>query len=305
MNARTETTIEIPVCAPPDRNPRRPDIVLPRHACDCHAHICGPAAEYPYDEKRVYTPTDCLLPEYRRLLDTLGVERAVLVQPSFYAADNRVLVAALQAGGPNFRGVAVVREAVTDRELQDLHTAGVRGVRVNVVDTREGKGELPLTQLRDLAERVRPLGWHMEFLAHVNEFPDLDRLFEDFPVDVVFGHLGYVPTSEGTGSEGFQALLRLMKQGRAWVKLTGPYRISTGTLPFPDTDAFATALLDAAPGRVVWGTDWPHVKAAWSIPMPNDGDLTNLLARWVPSDLLERVLVHNPAILYGFDTARD
>jgi predicted TIM-barrel fold metal-dependent hydrolase len=297
-------TTDIPVCAPPDRHPRRPRVVLPRQACDCHAHICGPAAEYPYDEKRVYTPTDCLFPEYRRLLDTLGVERAVLVQPSFYAGDNRVLVAALRAGGPNFRGVAVVPDGVSDGELQDLHAAGVRGVRVNVVDTREGKGELPLPRLRRLAERVRPLGWHMEFLAHVNEYPDLDRLFDGFPVDVVFGHLGYVPTAEGTGNAGFQALLRLMKRGRAWVKLTGPYRISSGTLPFSDTDAFAAALVDAAPERIVWGTDWPHVKAAWSIPMPNDGDLTDLLARWVPPDLIEQVLVRNPAVLYGFDAPR-
>lgn len=294
---------EIPVCLPPLASVRRPTIKLPRLACDSHAHICGPASRYAYCDKRVYTPTDCLLPAYRAMLDVLGVERAVLVQPSFYAADNRVLVEALKEGGPNFRGVAVVTNDASDGELQRLQDAGVRGVRVNVVDTNEAKGVLPMAQLRALAARLRPLGWHMEFLAHVNEFPDLDRLFADFPVDIVFGHLGYVPTGEGVQSPGFQAFLRLLKDRRAWVKLTGPYRISPGDYPFADTDVFAEALFEAAPDRIVWGTDWPHVKASWSIPMPDDGDLTDLLARWVPPSLLKQVLVDNPAKLYGFKTA--
>jgi 2-pyrone-4,6-dicarboxylate lactonase len=294
---------DIPACAPPSKAVRKPSIALPPSSCDCHAHICGPAARYAYYEKRVYTPADCLLPDYRAMLKALGVERAVLVQPSFYATDNTVLVEALTEAGDNFRGIAVVTGDVSDSELQRLHAVGVRGVRVNVVDTREAKGVLPMEQLRALAERVRPLGWHMEFLAHVNEFPDLDRMFANFPVDVVFGHLGYVPTSEGVRSPGFQAFLRLLKERRAWVKLTGPYRISSGDYPFTDTNVFANALFDAAPDRIVWGTDWPHVKASWSIPMPNDGDLADLLATWVPPSLLKRVLVDNPATLYGFEAA--
>ncbi len=297
------TISDIPAaCAPPLKAVRKPSIALPPGSCDCHAHICGPAARYPYYDKRVYTPADCLLPDYRAMLKVLGVERAVLVQPSFYAADNTVLVEALKEGGPDFRGVAVVPHDVADAELQRLHAAGVRGVRVNVVDTRDAKGVLPMDPLRALAARVRPLGWHMEFLAHVNEFPDLDRLFADFPVDIVFGHLGYVPTGEGVRSPGFQAFLRLLKDRRAWVKLTGPYRISPGDYPFADTNVFAEALFEAAPDRIVWGTDWPHVKASWSIPMPNDGDLTDLLAAWVPPPLLKQVLVDNPAVLYGFNT---
>jgi predicted TIM-barrel fold metal-dependent hydrolase len=243
--------------------------------------------------------------DYKRLLETLGVDRAVLVQPSFYADDNAVLVDALRAGEGAFRGVAVVGDDITDGELEKLHSAGVRGLRVNVVDTREAKGELPLPRLTRLAERVRPLGWHMEFLAHVNEFPDLDRLFRAFPVDIVFGHLGYVPTVEGIAAEGFQALLRLMKDGRAWAKLTGPYRISGASFPFPDTNPFADALVATAPAQIVWGTDWPHVKASWSIPMPNDGDLADLLTTWVPSELRRQVLVENPIRLYGFEPVPD
>ena len=300
MNVAAHNSAGILVCEPPDPAPRRPMFTLPPLACDCHAHICGPAAGCEFDPKRLYTPTDCLLPQYQDMLRVLGVERAVLVQPSFYAADNRVLLEALKVGGQNFRGVAVVEPQVSDAELERLHRAGVRGVRVNVVDTREAKGVLPLAQSRELALRVRPLRWHMEFLAHVHEFPDLDQMFENFPVDVVFSHLGYVPTEAGIDTPGFRALLNMLKQRRAWVKLTGPYRISKGDFPFGDTTPFAAALIEAAPDRIVWGTDWPHVKASWSIPMPNDGDLTDLLAQWVPAHLLRQVLVENPARLYGF-----
>jgi predicted TIM-barrel fold metal-dependent hydrolase len=137
---------------------------------------------------------------------------------------------------------------------------------------------------------------------HVDECPDLDRTFADFPVDVVFGHLGYVRTDKGVGDTGFQALLRLLKSGRAWVKLTGPYRISTLDAPHPDTTAFAHALLAAEPTRLVWGSDWPHVKGEWSIPMPNDADLADLLQTWIPdANLRKQVLVDNAARLYGFD----
>src|SRR5262245_55656257 len=133
MNA-SPSPADIPVCDAPIAAVRKPSIQLPPLACDCHAHICGPAARYAYYEQRVYTPTDCLLPDYRAMLKILGVERGVLVQPRFYAADNTVLIEALKEGGANFRGVAVVTNDITDAELQRMHEAGVRGVRVNVVD---------------------------------------------------------------------------------------------------------------------------------------------------------------------------
>jgi 2-pyrone-4,6-dicarboxylate lactonase len=291
----------VPICRPPDFAPRRPKIAFPPLSCDCHAHICGPAGKYAYYPDRIYTPSDSLLPDYLRLLGTLGVERGVLVQPSFYGSDNRAMLEAIAAAGPNFRGVALVPEDIDDRALETLHAAGVRGVRVNIVDVKDRTGTLPLDRLVPLARRVRPFGWHMEFLAHVNEFSDLDRLLADFPVDVVFGHLGYVPSGAGVADPGFQALLRLMRDGRAWVKLTAPYRISAQPAPHADTMAFAQALLAAAPERLVWGTDWPHVKAQWEIPMPNDGDLADLLANWIPNaGLRHKVMVDNPARLYGF-----
>jgi predicted TIM-barrel fold metal-dependent hydrolase len=234
------------------------------------------------------------------MLETLTVERAVLVQPSVYGTDNSVMLDAMRALGPQrCRGVAVVGDDVTDAELKRLHDAGVRGVRVNVVDVAEGKGVIPMRTLRPLAQRVKRLGWHVEFLMHADEFPDMDAQFADFPADIVLGHLGYMKTDKGLDQPGFQAMLRLMREGRCWVKLTGPYRISTHALPYPDTLRFAHALLDAAPTRVLWGTDWPHVMVKGA--MPNDGDLADLLLDWIPgASLREQVLVRNPARLYGF-----
>src|SRR5688500_15286134 len=289
---------EAPLCAAPDPNPRKPRVQMPRNACDTHAHICGPIDRHPYSERRVYTPPDTLLPAYRHMLAQLGVERMVLVQPSVYGSDNTVMLGAMAELGECARAVAVVDDDVADAELERLHEAGVRGVRINVVDVAEGKGVVAMAPLENLAKRVKAHGWHVEFLMHADEFPELDRTFAEFPVEIVLGHLGYMKTDKGLRDPGFQALLRLMRDGKAWVKLTGPYRISTHPLPHPDTVAFAHALLDAAPERVLWGSDWPHVMVKGA--MPNDGDLADLLLDWVPEGLREQVLVANPAKLYGF-----
>jgi predicted TIM-barrel fold metal-dependent hydrolase len=292
---------DIPVCVPPDPHPKKPKFEFPPLACDCHAHICGPQKVYAYVPQRIYSPPDALLQDYKRVLDVLGCRRAVLVQPSFYGADNSAMLTAMKAAGPVFRGVAVIGDDARPSEIEALHAVGVRGARLNVVDLREGRGQLPIERITKLADRIRPFGWHIELLVHVDEFPQIDVMLGGLPVDVVFGHLGYVKTEQGTTAPGFQSLLRLLRGGRAWVKLTGPYRISSKTLPHADTNEFAHALLDAAPGRVVWGTDWPHVATKWTIPMPNDGALADLLPGWIPDPgLRTRVLAENPEALYGF-----
>jgi len=292
---------DIPVCAPPDPHPHPPKFEFPPLACDCHAHICGPQAVYNYIPERIYSPPDALLPEYTRVLDTLGCSRAVLVQPSFHGTDNSAMLAAMKTAGPAFRGVAVVADTATAHDLEAMHAAGVRGARLNIVDVREAKGQLPIERIAKLADRIKPFGWHIEFLMHVDEFPDLDATLGNLPVDAVFGHLGYVKTEKGIAALGFQALLRLLRGGRAWVKLTGAYRISSQTLPHADTEEFAHALMATAPDRIVWGTDWPHVMTKWTIPMPNDGAIADLLRDWIPdAPLRQRVLAENPATLYGF-----
>jgi 2-pyrone-4,6-dicarboxylate lactonase len=291
---------EAPESAGPDFNPRSPIRRLPPQSCDTHAHIMGPKARYPYSAARIYTPPDCLLNDYLHMLDTLGVERGVLVQPSVYGTDNSAMLDAMKSAGKRLRGVAVVAEDISDEELKQLNDAGVRGVRINIVDVKDRKpGTLPMESLSALARRIVPLGWHMELLMHVDEFPDLDRSFADFPVEIVLGHLGYMNIGKQPDDPGFEALLRLMKSGKAWAKLTGPYRITTAPLPYPDTGAFAKALLEANSERVIWGTDWPHVMLKGS--MPNDGQLADVLAEWIPDATLRRqVLARNPARLYGF-----
>lgn len=299
MSANTPTAAA-PLCVAPDFNPHPPKFRMPAKACDTHAHVMGPAARYDYSSARVYTPPDCLPAQYRHMLDTLGIERAVLIQPSVYGSDNAAMLDAMKADPQRLRGVAVVDPAIGDAELKEMDAAGIRGVRVNIVDVKDRKpGTLPLDQLRPLAARIKPMGWHMEFLMHANEFPDLDQTFADFPVPIVLGHLGYMKGNPGTGDPGFQALLRLMQAGKAWVKLTGPYRISAQPLPHTDTIPYAHALIKANAAQVIWGTDWPHVMHKGQ--MPNDGDLTDLLLDWVPDEQQRgQVLVSNPARLYGF-----
>jgi 2-pyrone-4,6-dicarboxylate lactonase len=295
-----------PLCQPPDSTLRASAWTLPQGATDCHAHICGPTHQFPYAAQRIYTPPDALLPDYRALLNTLGVERAVLVQPSVYGDDNRALVAALDTDRTALRGVAVVKPSVTDSELETLHAAGVCGIRCNIVDLAQAKGALPLAELRQLASRIAPLNWHLELLMHVNEFPDLAQQVGDLPVDLVFGHFGYVAAERTTRDSGFQSLLSLVRAGKAWVKFTGPYRISQtfsasagNDASYADVRPFADALLDANPRQLLWGSDWPHVMVKHR--MPHDADLCGVFGDWIQDDgLRQQILVSNPAQLYRF-----
>ena len=291
-----------PLCQAPDYEIRSPQIELPAGAVDCHAHVCGPALEFPYAQERIYTPPDATLESYRSLLQMLRVDRAVLVQPSVYGTDNRAMLAALKSHPEQFRGVAVISsdpQAVSDDELANLHATGVRGLRCNIVDIADKSAGLPIKQLRNLAKRIQPFGWHLELLMHVNEYPDLAKTFEDFPVDLVFGHFGYTHVKYGVTNQGFQGLLDLMKHQRAWVKMTGPYRLCDGDLPYLDMRPFNDAVIETNPSRLIWGSDWPHVMVKKQ--MPHDADLCDLLGGWVQdTSLRNSILVDNPCILYNF-----
>ena len=188
---------------------------------------------------------------------------------------------------------------IGDTELDDLHRAGIRGVRCNIVDLAEAKGVLPIKQLTKLANQIAPLGWHLEFLMHINEFPNLSQLLSNFPVPIVLGHLGYLKTNLGIKDPGFQNLLSLMREERAWVKLTGPYRITTEErIPYSDTNPFAYALIAANSRQVVWGTDWPHPNHTH---IPDDAALVEALAEIAPAAAeRQALLVDNPQRLYRF-----
>ncbi len=301
----TRPTLEdrAPFCAPPDPQLRSPKTRFPALACDTHAHICGPISRFRYAEERIYTPPDALVPDYVNLLKTLGCGRAVLVQPSVYGTDNTVLLAALndiRASGVDCRGVAVIDKDVTDEELKRFDEAGIRGIRFNLVDVANPKTGLPLDEMRALCTRIAALDWHAELLIHVDDYPDFDKVFADWPVDIVIGHMGYCRLGQGPQSEGFQAMLRLAGEGRCWIKMTGPYRISPGELPYRQAGDFAHALAENVPRRLIWGTDWPHVMI--SKKMPNDADLCDLFADWVADhEWRQAILVKNPAKLYRFN----
>lgn len=292
-------TAAAPLCAGPDAHTRKPAFALPRGATDTHFHLFGPMAQYGFSEKRIYTPPDALLADWQRLANKLGVERGVLVQPSVYGTDNSVVLDNLKLMQGSWRAVVVVEDSITDKELEAMHALGVRGIRFNVVDVASEKGVLPMHLVRGLAERIAPLGWHVQFLMHVDDYPDLEKMFDGFPTDIVIDHFGYMKASKGVKDANFQAFLRLLKHGRTWCKFTGAYRISAHDMPYPDVTPLAHAIIDANPNRVVWGSDWPHPKHEGT--MPNDGEMCNRLLDWIPDAATrDRVLAQNPAALYGF-----
>ena len=293
-----------PLCQAPDPEIRSPKIVFPAGAVDCHAHVCGPDMVFPYADERIYTPPDATLAQYNSLLAMLGIDRAVLVQPSVYGSDNRAMLTALKSSPQKFRGVAVLDpdlQKISDAQLEQLHATGVRGLRCNIVDVADKSAGLPINELTALAQRIAPLGWHLELLMHVNEYPDLYKTFNRFPVDLVFGHFGYSHAKHGVSDKGFVGLLNLMKDQKAWIKMTGPYRICDGNLPYADMRPFNDAVIAANPKQLIWGSDWPHVMVKKQ--MPHDADLCELLGSWVSDESLRKaILVDNPCMLYGFPT---
>ena len=201
-----------PLCAPPDREPRAPRTAFPPLACDTHAHIFE--ARFPYAKERLYTPPDSNLGDYKKLLKTLGCERAVLVQPSVYGADNSAMLDALNRAGPGFRAVAVTDPGISDADIKSLHRAGVRGLRFNVVDVRSNKNQVPADMLRGVAKRIAPHGWHIEMLVNLDEAGDFAPLLGSLGVPVVLGHLGYPKggAAAWTGTRAFADLLQTARR---------------------------------------------------------------------------------------------
>lgn len=270
---------------------------LPPGAIDTHFHVFGPEAKYPYFAERSYTPDDASIESYLQMAAGLGVERAVIVQPSVYGSDNRLLLDTLSATALPLRGIVAVDEDVRDTELDAMHEVGVRGIRINLV-YQSGTG---LRTARRLAEKIRSRGWHLQFLIDASTLPDLFAVVEELGVAVVFDHIGHVPASKGIQDPGFQALLALLRNGIAWVKISGAYRMTdrSGYPPYPDVTPFAAAAIAANPEQVVWASDWPHT--ALHVPMPDDRDLLDMTLDWLPDDKTGRQLfVTNAERLYDF-----
>jgi len=287
-----------------------PDFAVPPGACDCHTHVFGPLARYPFSEQRVYTPGEASIENLLALQQALSFERVVIVHPSPYGADNRCSVDATRKLGTRARAVAVIDDQVTDAQLQEMHSAGVRGVRVNLetggVSDPARAGEM----LRWAAARIAPLGWHVQTYTTLHVIAPLEQVIAALPTPLVVDHFGRAEAARGIAQPGFGVLLRLVASGKAYVKLSAPHRISAD----PDdaaTAELARALITANPERMLWGTDWPHpggrpragVDRNTVEPFTpiDDGRALNRFAKWAGNaEMIRRILVDNPAHLYDF-----
>lgn len=297
----------------PDPEPRRARrIAVPAGSCDSHAHVIGPHAAYALSGRPGARPPEAQLTDYLRMLDTLGLERGVLVQPSAYSTDNTLLLDAVAQAPGRLRGIGIVDyERTTPTELRALRDRGVRGMRFNTRGSGPASaGNSPpvaLEAVKAMGPLLADAGLHAQFLMLIDSFPDADAQLKDFPVDVVVDHMGYPDPAGGANSKAMDMLVGWLETGRCWVKLSAPYRFSRQDIPYDDVAEIAARLVAAAPERLLWATDWPH-SAAFPYDrepartMPNDGDLLDIFADWCPDpDRQRRILVDNPAALYGFE----
>ena len=270
-----------------------PKLKAPAKACDCHMHIYD--AKYPADPKATLKPADALVADYKLLQKRIGTSRNVVVTPSTYGTDNRVTLDAIAQIGPTARGVAVVDATVTDAELKRLNGLGVRGIRFNLVQAGATTAEM----IEPLSRRVNDLGWHIQIHMKGEQIAGIEDLLLRVPSPIVFDHLGRLAQPNALDNPGFKTISKLIDKGRTWVKLTGAYQdTKVGPPTYSDTVAVARAYIKAAPERMVWASDWPHPTEK---DKPDDAVLFDLLAKWEPDEAMRtRILVQNPATLYGF-----
>jgi len=275
-----------------------PRMTVPDGACDCHVHLYGPAACYPFAPDASFIPPDRPLAEYMRVFDALGLSRAVIVHGVVHGTDCRVTLDAIAGSGGRFKGIAVISPDISDDDLQRLDAGGMTGVRMTTVV----KSGVDFRALERIAARIHQFGWHVELhLGSAAEMVELAPRLGTLPTSFVIDHVGRVRGSEGVDHPGFQALLALARDDeRCWVKLSSFYRLSDSGAPdYADMVAPGRALVEACPDRLVWGSNWPHPD--WFENPPDDGRLLD----W-PSSLttdaavLHGILVENPARLYGW-----
>jgi len=281
-------------------------MILPPLAADCHMHVFGPFARFPLAPERAYNVAEATLDEHERMKRAVGLERTVLVQASGHGFDNRAMLAALKELGPRGRAVAVLAPDTPQSELADLHARGVRGVRLNLVTLASRHAGDPGGLVRAYERMLAPLGWHLQVFA--DDFRRLEPALERCAVQVVIDHMGLPDAAKGIAQPGFQAVLRLARMSHVWVKLAGADRVSRSTGELRDAMPFMRALHEAAPGRMVWGTDWPHLGFHNRRQVHGDEilpyravdprELLSVLFEAIPQP--QGVLADNPARLYGF-----
>ena len=293
-------TLEEPLVSTPMRPAEtleRPKFDVPAGACDAHMHVFGPQDCYPRVPRPHYTLPDGDLGHFQhRVMPALGLDRFVIVQPSYYGVDNRCLVDALAVAGDAARGVVMVEADTPVAELERMGEAGVRGVRLDLFK----RAAEPAAEIRDhitaMAAKVRPLGWHLQFYAPGYVVRDLLDFFGDLEIDHVIDHMGYMLEEDGLTEADFSRLLDRLKSGRTWLKLSAPYRLAK-TRGYPAVEGVAKAIVSAAADKAIWGSDWPHIPGSDR----DTGELLNLLPVWAPQAAdRQAILVENPRRLFGF-----
>lgn len=284
-------------CPGPDRAPRTPRFVMPRGACDTHVHVFGPAARFPFSPQRSYTPEDCTFEDLAALHGVLGIDRAVIVHGGAHGTDNSATLDALDRDPLRLRGVAVMPSGLPEVEIADMHRRGMRGCRMSTVVS----GGASFDHLERLADETAPFGWHL--VLHFNkasELVDVAPRLEKIGSPFVLDHLARISAAEGVDSLPFKVLMSLLDTDRCYVKLASLYRLSAQAYPHADMLPMIERVVEARPDRVIWGSNWPH--PICPVPMPNDGDLVDLIPLWLPdAEAQHLALVETPAALYGFD----
>jgi D-galactarolactone isomerase len=234
---------------------------------------------------------------YRQVQSRLGLERVIVVQPNAYQDDNRVTLDAIGALGPNAKAVGVVRPGVSDAELDRLTRGGVVAQRIFQLPW----GAVGFAQMDEVMARVHPFGWHANIQLDGRELPRYEESIRRLPGRFVVDHNGKYLEPVAPDHESFKSLLRLLDTGRCWVKLSAPYETSKAGAPrYEDVGRLARALVTHAPERMLWASNWPHPSAPKDA-VPDDADLLDLLLEWASDDATRRrILVDNPAELYGF-----
>jgi predicted TIM-barrel fold metal-dependent hydrolase len=284
-------------CRPPLDPPSAPRRRLPEGAWDTHCHVFGPAGRFPYAEGRSYTPPDAPYEKMAALHALVGARHAVIVQANCHGYDHAALLDAIARSGGRYRGVALLPPDVDAATIQALHAGGVRGARFNFVPHL---GAPPSPEVFDrIVSMIAPLGWHVCLHVDGAMIGELLPRLAGLPVPFVVDHMGRIRARDGLDAPAFQALLGLADVPGAWVKVSGIDRISSGKRPFHEGIPFIRALVEALPDRTLWGTDWPHPNVAGD--MPDDGEVVDAFFEACPDpDMQRKVLIENPARLYGF-----
>ncbi len=279
------------------QNPSKPIFKVPEGAIDAHCHVFGPGDEFPFAPERKYTPCDASKYQLFNLRDYLGFSRNVIVQATCHGADNRALVDALNSSEGRAKGVATIKASISDDELRALDKAGVKGVRFNFV--KRLVDSLPKDELVEIAQRIKPLGWHIVIYFEAQELPELYDFFTALPTTVVVDHMGRPDVSKPVDGEEFALFLKLMRENtNFWSKVSCPERLSIrGEPSYQDVIPFAKKVVESFPDRVLWGTDWPHPNMKSHVP--DDGKLVDFIPKIaVTTELQQKLLVTNPMKLY-------